>query len=634
MLSRFNTRIASVLGVSSFVIPEQSFITLILFFIITLQLVISFKNELNKYLLAIPVLLLALGVIFGFLSITLITGLFAAFLLYKSNILLSLVILVLQTSYIESTESLLSNILFEFNLESLAPTILAVFIMIVVNPFHNFRHYFIFFISISLVVLFSEIARSPFELMLMAAIPSIIFYFLIGNSTKKVFSYYQKTTWLLIISLMGVGWLHSLPKSFDDVFVYLGQDKESLAASHFKNYNEVLKFSKINHKLVTNLNEIPRGSFVLVPNLSTMDDKSKIYIESELKQLSNQNEWVVLLVGEHTNMGRNQEIINNLVSRDVLRNDQSVPPDNLDFSGHMKSSDFGVWSKYAILNRGASVQVGSLLDKVLIAGDGWWAEPFVDEWLWVGDYKWQPADRSGRLAMGASFQINKSRWVVLGDSGPFLSEIIVNDKNTLQKILNLSSLWPSFIKDLLVFVVALLMILGAPMFLVLSSGLFMLILSTLFISNTDQGQYVKNFSEYAYSKTNFNSNISKSKTILNSDWELIKYKNYLPDQIPSSGFNQIVFGLVKDEYKLEGNRLFSCKRVGNILFQKLKLMNAQVCSVELGNGSEILIGNKEEASVIRINKEEHSILIVLDKEFLGRNAPESNRLFLEKEIDK
>jgi hypothetical protein len=74
--------------------------------------------------------------------------------------------------------------------------------------------------------------------------------------------------------------------------------------------------------------------------------------------------------------------------------------------------DVRAWSHEAILNRGASVQVSSLWDKVLLSGDGWWAERDLGEWLWVGDYVWQKGDRAGRLALSIAFDDGASRWVI------------------------------------------------------------------------------------------------------------------------------------------------------------------------------------------------------------------------------
>jgi hypothetical protein len=54
-----------------------------------------------------------------------------------------------------------------------------------------------------------------------------------------------------------------------------------------------------------------------------------------------------------------------------------------------------------------------VIDKVLLAGDGWWAEPSIGEWLWVGDYVWSPGDRGGRLSLAVSADIDGARWVML-----------------------------------------------------------------------------------------------------------------------------------------------------------------------------------------------------------------------------
>lgn len=87
------------------------------------------------------------------------------------------------------------------------------------------------------------------------------------------------------------------------------------------------------------------------------------------------------------------------------------------------------------------------MDRILLAGDGWWAEPDIGEWLWVGDYVWQPSDRGGRLSLALSADIGGARWVVLGDNTPFINSQLIADPRPAIRILELATLWPAFILD-------------------------------------------------------------------------------------------------------------------------------------------------------------------------------------------
>eukprot|EP01036_Dinobryon_divergens_P036903 gene36903-48142_t len=180
----------------------------------------------------------------------------------------------------------------------------------------------------------------------------------------------------------------------------------------------------------------------------------------QLLKLALEREWTVLMVGEHNNMGGVSDKIIEITGTPYLRNDLSVPYRNTDNSGIMRSSDIRAWYAEAMLNRGASVEVFSPLNRVLLSGDGWWAEPDIDEWLWVGDYDWQPKDRHGRLAMALTATEKNTTWVILGDTGPFINQQLVSDPRPALRIIELATLWPTFFRDISLILIATCIVLG------------------------------------------------------------------------------------------------------------------------------------------------------------------------------
>ena len=89
-----------------------------------------------------------------------------------------------------------------------------------------------------------------------------------------------------------------------------------------------------------------------------------------------------------------------------------------------------------------------IFDRILLAGDGWWAEPDIGEWLWVGDYIWRKGERAGRVTLAAAIEIGGARWVILGDNSPLLNSQLYADPRAAVRIVEMATLWPSFAKDI------------------------------------------------------------------------------------------------------------------------------------------------------------------------------------------
>jgi hypothetical protein len=332
------------------------------------------------------------------------------------------------------------------------------------------------------------------------------------------------------------------------------------------------------------------------------------------------------MVGEHTDMGGVAARVKSVAGHSYLRNDLSVPPGNTDYSGQMRIADIRAWYPEAMLNRGASVEVLSPLHRVLLSGDGWWAEPNIGEWLWVGDYLWQPSDRHGRLVMAAVVDEGRARWVVLGDTGPFINQQLAADPRPAVRILELASLWPLLLRDVGLVIIAAVIGFGLPIAgLVGTVGL--VAAGSLLMGTSSDGAWRSLWrKESGFDERNFNQSLLESPMLLTTDWKFVRPKGPLATRLPVPKDRTVIFGLVDGELVVGNTKLSSCTRLGSIQTDGILLMDAQACKVD--GDADILVGDKGEAAIVRVG----SILLVLDQNFLGQKAPPSNRIWLERTL--
>jgi hypothetical protein len=225
-----------------------------------------------------------------------------------------------------------------------------------------------------------------------------------------------------------ISWIWTPPRTWNEIYVLMPEASDAFEARFFRNYLEALRFAGIEAKWAARPEDVSPGSLLILPWLtSPFATEAGDPVAKRIGELARERRWTVVVAGEHTNLGGAAARIEAMARRPILRRDLTVPPGNTDYSGPLHVSDLRAWPHEAILNRGASVRVGSLADRVLMAGDGWWAEPDIGEWLWVGDYVWRPGDRAGRLALAASYDIDGARWVVIGDNSPLVNSQLFAD---------------------------------------------------------------------------------------------------------------------------------------------------------------------------------------------------------------
>ncbi|OAN44961.1 hypothetical protein [Magnetospirillum moscoviense] len=279
------------------------------------------------------------------------------------------------------------------------------------------------------------------------------------------------------------------------------------------------------------------------------------------------------------------------------------------------------------MNRGASVSIASLTDKVLLAGDGWWAEPDIGEWLWVGDYVWRNGDRAGRLAMAAASDIGGARWVVLGDNSPLVNRQLIADPRAAIRILEAATLWPAFLADLLVVGLAAVLVIGTMPVVAVALPV-VAAFATVMVDRPSQAWKDFYLGELGFEERNFNNVVADNPGLVDGR-RLIRVKVPVSGKVALPGGPASVFMLVDGAAEVGGVRLDRCHRLGSLTTAEGPyLMDAQACRVT--GQVRVLIGTEEAAAALAIGE----AIIILDTAFLSQKAPLGNAAWLLKEIGR
>lgn len=632
LVNKLSYYIASGLGISAFVFPEAAPWSLLATLLIGL---ISIGHA-SKYFRVITLLVstcLFISVAGGHLSASFITAALSAIVIAPRNRLLALVILALQTSYAASIEAIAANYLASIHMEALAPALVSSVLLFFIQPKLSWWHGCLFIAGFPIIWLAHYVGLQPYGIMYAAGAASLGLSMLTPIDNQPKLSSVGSGLIACTIGLIAIGWAITPPKFPNAGYVVLPEVADSPEARFYSNYQEVLQFAGFSAEVVSSVESIPSNSLVVLPWLTAPEHPIDRKIIDRIRELALEREWIVVMVGEHTNMGGVATKIETITQQPLLRNDLSVPKRNTDDSGHMRIADMRSWYPKAMLNRGASVAVSSPLTRILLSGDGWWAEPDIGEWLWVGDYNFFPEDRHGRLVMAAAKDHGKARWVVIGDTGPFINEQLVTDPRPAARILELATLLPLFLKDVA------LVTLAATVLIPLSSGLAcvtlgIMVIGFLFSTGGSRGHWISSNEpwrslwrqESAFDERNFNRSLIQSPTLLTTDWTLRRPSRPLTNILPTSNAKTVTFGLVEGQLVFGTAVLSQCKRLGSIWIDDIKLMDSQACKIS--GDADILVGDKDGAAVLKIGTH----ILILDQNFLGRNSPPDNRVWLEAQL--
>lgn len=625
--NKIHYRLASLLGISAFAYPEQAPWSLLATLLVAATTVCSTSGRGRTITLLLSASLFV-GVAGGLLSAAFVTAVLAAATIAAHNRLLALAILALQTSYAASLEAITANYLFAWHLEASAPALLSGALLLAVQTERTWWRVVLALLPLPLVWGAQKLGAVTYGLLAIAALPAMVLAALTPGDERPILKGARRWIVAGVVVLAAIGWALTPPKTPEAGYVLLLGETNSPDARFYRNYQEVLQFAGISAKVVEAIEDIPPNSLVLLPWLTSSAVPDSAPSFDRLRELAKERRWLVVMVGEHTDMGSVATRVQALVGRPFLRDDLSVPQGNTDDSGHMRSADIRAWHPDAMLNRGGSVDVRSPLTRVLLSGDGWWAEPDIGEWLWVGDYMWQPSDRHGRLVMAAAADEGPARWVVIGDTGPFINQQLVSDPRPAARILELSTLWPLFLRDVGLVIIAAGIVFGLPTAILIGmAGL--IVMCSLLLGPSNNGPWRSLWrQESGFDERNFNQALLESPQLLTTDWSLVRPKGPLGDQLPTPEKRTVIFGLIDEELIVGRTKLSNCRRLGSLSTDGILLMDAQACKVD-GN-AEVLVGDKDEAAIVQIG----SLLLVLDQNFLGQKAPPSNRTWLEGQLNK
>ena len=622
-------RLAACIGVSAFVLPELAPWSLALTLIAAFLAVVSQPYGMIRLAVMIMSAALFVGVTQDLLSASLVTAILAALTVSKKDRLMAIGILTLQVSYVSSLESLIENYLHTFHYEFVAPALVGGLMVLLVGMHRTYWKWIAVLLPILIASFGLLLGLTPLALMIACGVPPLALS-AVSLSLDRVPNTVHRLILLTLLVIGMIGWAITPPKFPNEGYVLLPDHVDSPEARLYRNYQDVLRFAGLPLSVVKDPNGIPNGSLVLLPWLTTSEHSSLSY-QNNFRDLAIARGWIVVMIGEHTNIGGVADKIKNITERFVLRNDLTVPPKNSDESGHLRIADIRAWPPDAIFNRGASVEIRSPLDRILLAGDGWWAEPNIGEWLWVGDYLWQPSDRHGRLVLAASVDLGAARWVTVGDTGPFISQQLVSDPRPAMRILELATHLPLFLRDCVLVIISIAILGGFSVSILIVLVTLLLTGILTFFAPHDAPWRSLWRHESGFDERNFNNALTESPYLLNTRWKLVRPIADL-DSIQALPIEPTVFfGLVDNYMTIGGVRLSACKRLGSLQTEEGPfLMDAQVCKIE--GPAEILVGNKNEAAIIRLNIDKTDVLIVLDRNFLGQKAPSNNRRWLEQSL--
>lgn len=626
--------IAAAAGVGSFALPLLAPWHLVLLLLAAIaNLAIARSLVISGVVSAVFVA----SVLIGYLPSPLATAVLAAIALFRSTPQLGVAILLLQTSVPATIVQLVASPLFSLGLEIAAPALVAVFVV----GLCRWARWAPTTLTLIATVLFAFVAHnllaSPSLQMFCASIPACGLAALVTKNKSPAgvvtFGIYLST------SILALSWLITPPRSLSDVYVLLPNIESAPEGRYFKNYQAALKFSGISSEEVSDPEKIPDDAILMIPWLTApLTGEGDTRLLERIGELARERRWTVFLAAEHNDLGGSSKRIAMLTRRTAVRNDLTVPPANTDDSGPLHISSFFEWPHEAILNRGASVKVSSLWDKILLSGDGWWAERDIGEWLWVGDYIWQQGDRTGRLALSVAFDDADARWIIIGDNSPLLNGQIYADPRPLIQMLLNATLWPALLKDFALLGMLLLLHYQSaraqrswPQ--TILSLLALLFPAAAFASVQMQkpakwqDTYVQ---QSGFDQRNFNEVFAEYPSI----WEerrIIRIAKPISKTFELPDGPALIFARIEGSVTIGDTVVSECRRLGSLQSsQGPSLMDAQACRVE--GSARIVLGSQNEAAVIEFTNGRYRATLVLDTAFLAQNSPVENIKWLLKEM--
>jgi hypothetical protein len=553
----------------------------------------------------------------------------------------ALAILVMHTSLAATVQEVVADTIYSARVETAGPALIAMALLSFARLRLSWYTIGAALLSIGAAWIGNSTIRSPPITMILAALPACGLAAFVATQKYPISRMVPPLPLLTALFLALVSWGWSLPRTWNDIYVFLPHAPSAPEAKFFENYLEALGFAGIEARRVERLEDVSLGALILLPWVtSPFTTEAGDPTAMRIGQLARERRWTMIVAGEHTNLGGVAARLEAMTGRKILRRDLTVPPGNTDDSGPLHAADLRAWLHEAILNRGASVRVNSPADKVLLAGDGWWAEPDIGEWLWVGDYVWRSGDRTGRLALAAAADIDGARWVIIGDNSPLLNSQLVADPRPAIRLVEMASLWPAFLKDIFIGALACLLCVHLaspklrfwPPLIAVGSATALAVAAGPFWT-WESTRWRESFvGESSVDERNFNLMLTQYPALVDGR-RLVRMKFPVSGSVSLPEGNSVIFTLVDGEAEIGGVKLNACRRIGSLTSTEGPyLMNAQACRVS--GSARVLIGTPEGAAAFVVPNVKGETLVVLDIGFLSRKAPNSNALWLLNEVNR
>lgn len=582
-----------------------------------------------------------LGLLFGgILPSPLVTAVLAAVLLARAGALcFCCTVLLLGISNVFLLQDYISGQLAAIGLEASAPSIVAIIALGFVFGRKPWFAAIAMLISLMTTFVCKQFHLSPELFLALPYVPVVAFArALLHQNDSSAFVGLRVRTFLLV-GLCLISWVGTMPRTTKGLYVLLPPSQAEYEAKFFDNYVAALNFVGILATHASQPEEIPDSSTVLLPWVTTpLTDALGINVEDRFRKLAEERGWTVLMGGEHTNLGDIANRVEEISGLRLLRNDLTVPYRNSDKSGALHIGSVVDWPFDAMLNRGGSISPPALRGRVLLAADGWWAEPDIGEWLWTGDYLYEPSDRAGRIVLAASADQRRARWVIVGDNTPLLNSQFIADPRALRSLLNLSTLWPLFLRDSLIITLLTFYILvperqRATHKIIMSAVLIAAAAAlslALFPANGKSRWESFYKRQSAFDPANFNETFAKNRGFLQGP-QFIRNRFRLEGNQELSNGISVVFGHVEGDAIFSSAHIGECHRLGGLdTDEGPRLMDAQVCHVE--GDAEVVLGSRSAAAAFWVSSGTRHSLVILDPSFLGSRAPNSNSTWLEEQL--
>ena len=494
------------------------------------------KNKTDHLLFILILLISILGLLSIFsLSLALALIVFISFFKSEKYRTVGLIVLASESSIIQNLNGYLFNLIAIPEIQIL----IAIFTMLIVFSIINKNWVWLIY-SVASITIISYILFSLLEnIILVNTIVSLIALAFIFYDEKNIqnVTYLEYALFILILISIISFFRFNILTTESKIFYLLPSDEKSYESKFFENYENALKFSELESQKFSDISEIPDRSLILIPWVTDKDSEFKF----KLDQIKEANKKLnIIIAAEHTNYAESMKLINSLVEDDVVNDDLTVPINNSDNSGYLRSIELDEWSPRSIFNRGSSLSP-KILDKTILSGDLWHLERNYGDWLWVGDFIWQPSDNVGRVPLAILKQTNNTTFLIVGDNSFLINKQIISNPSSLLKMINYIKIYPLLFKDLLLLLFCICIFINSKLIIISICFLF---LSHLYLLSKNYSK-LEAWRDYDLGYSGFD-NREFSQSILNfpelfaKDYKIYR-SEYIDKKILDNKENALIF---------------------------------------------------------------------------------------------